>query len=54
MATEVYQPPQDLKATTVVYGLDTGNGTEVYEDPNDTLFAGEIQIAGQVPTVVVA
>ena len=53
MTTTVYTPPQ-LPVTTRIYGLPTDDtGSEIYE-PADVLFAGDLHIAGTVPTVAVA
>ena len=54
MATEVYQPQQELPVTTVVYSLPTPTDTPIYEDPNDQVFLGDIQFVGRVPVVSVA
>jgi hypothetical protein len=53
MATEIYQPPQEMPPTTKVYSLPTeSTGTVVYEDPNDILFLGDIQFVGREPTLL--
>jgi len=52
MATEIYQPPQELPVTTVVYGaLTDTTGSVVYEDPNDVVFVGDLRLAGNRPTI---
>jgi hypothetical protein len=54
MATEIYQPPQELPVTTVVYGVGPVTGSSLYEDPNNVVFAGDLQLVGQNVSVEVS
>lgn len=54
MATEIYQPPQELGPITKIYALQDEGGSSVYEDPTDELFTGGIQVVGQTVTIAVA